>query len=44
MTVAKALADAALTGALANVNINLDGLEDTLFVTEIRGKVKAITG
>ena len=44
LTVAVALANAALTGALANVDINLDGLEDAAFVAEIRAKVKTITG
>src|SRR4051812_20274931 len=42
LTVAKALADAAVTGAIANVEINLEGLEDTGFVNDIRAKVKEI--
>jgi glutamate formiminotransferase/formiminotetrahydrofolate cyclodeaminase len=42
LTVAKALADAAMTGSLANVEINLEGLEDAAFVSEVRAKVKAI--
>ncbi len=44
LTVAKALAEAAITGALANVQINLEGLEDAGFLAEIRAKVKEITG
>jgi formiminotetrahydrofolate cyclodeaminase len=43
LTVSKALADAAVTGALANVEINLEGLEDVAFLAEIRAKVKDIT-
>jgi glutamate formiminotransferase len=44
LTVAKLLAEAALSGALANVNVNIEGLEDTGFVSEVRSKVKEITG
>jgi len=42
LTVAAALAQAAITGALANVEINLDGLEDPAFVAETRRKTAAL--
>src|SRR3954463_11536770 len=42
LTVAAALAQAAITGALANVEINLDGLEDPAFVGEVRRKTAAL--
>ena len=38
LTTAVALARAALTGALANVEINLESLQDEKFVAETRGK------
>ncbi|HXZ81402.1 MAG TPA: glutamate formimidoyltransferase [Terriglobales bacterium] len=43
LTVAKALAEAAVKGALANVEINLGELEDEAFVKEVRNKVAALT-
>src|SRR3954463_9333402 len=43
LTVAKALADAAVTGAIANVEINLEGLEDLAFVNDIRAKLTTIS-
>jgi formiminotetrahydrofolate cyclodeaminase len=39
LTVAKALANAAITGAIANVEINLQDLADATFVDEMRRKV-----
>jgi glutamate formiminotransferase/formiminotetrahydrofolate cyclodeaminase len=36
LTVAKALADAAITGALANVEINLQDMPDEPFVKQVR--------
>jgi glutamate formiminotransferase/formiminotetrahydrofolate cyclodeaminase len=43
LVVAKALADAAIAGALANVEINLQDMADEGFVSEVRAKVKGIT-
>jgi formiminotetrahydrofolate cyclodeaminase len=43
LTVSKALADAAVTGALANVEINLGSISDEAFVGEMRGRVKLIS-
>ena len=42
LTTAVALAQAALTGALANVDINLESLKDERFVAETRGRVAAL--
>src|SRR5208337_1974306 len=42
LAVAKALAQAALTGALANVEINLEDLKDAAFVGEMRKKTAAL--
>jgi formiminotetrahydrofolate cyclodeaminase len=39
LTVAAALADAAIKGALANVEINLSSLKDAGFVSDVRSKV-----
>ncbi len=39
LAVAKALADAAITGALANVEINLQDMADEAFVKQVRSKV-----
>ncbi len=39
LTVAASLARTAVEGALANVEINLEGFDDTAFVTEVRAKV-----
>lgn len=44
LTTAVALAQAALTGALANVEINLDSLKDEVFVAETRKKAAALKG
>ena len=44
LTVSKALADAAITGAGANVEINLEGLEDAAFVAEVKAKLNAVRG
>jgi len=38
-----ALARAAVTGALANVEINLASLKDAAFVAEVRRRVQALT-
>jgi glutamate formiminotransferase/formiminotetrahydrofolate cyclodeaminase len=43
LTVSKALADAAVIGALANVEINLGSISDEAFVGEMRGRVKLIS-
>ena len=43
LTTALALARAAITGALANVEINLGSLKDEAFVTSVRTRAKAIT-
>jgi len=42
LAVAKALAQAALTGALANVEINLEDLKDAAFVGEVRSRIVAL--
>ena len=42
LTVATALSQAALIGALANVEINLDGLEDPAFVADVRRQTAAL--
>jgi glutamate formiminotransferase / formiminotetrahydrofolate cyclodeaminase len=42
LTTAVALAQAALTGALANVEINLESLKDERFVTETRQRASAL--
>jgi formiminotetrahydrofolate cyclodeaminase len=39
LTVAAALASAAIVGALANVEINLSSLKDARFAGEIRSRV-----
>jgi formiminotetrahydrofolate cyclodeaminase len=44
LTTAVALAQAAITGALANVEINLDSLEDQVFVTEVRAQALSLRG
>jgi glutamate formiminotransferase/formiminotetrahydrofolate cyclodeaminase len=43
LTTALALARAAITGALANVEINLTSLKDEAFATSVRAKAEAIT-
>jgi glutamate formiminotransferase/formiminotetrahydrofolate cyclodeaminase len=43
LTTAIALARAAIEGALANVEINLESLKDAAFVAEIRGKVATLS-
>src|SRR3954469_25800625 len=43
LTVSKALADAAITGAIANVEINLQDLADEAFVKQIRTQVAQLT-
>jgi glutamate formiminotransferase len=43
LTTALALARAAITGALANVEINLGSLKDATFVSDIRRRVQALT-
>jgi formiminotetrahydrofolate cyclodeaminase len=43
LTTALALARAAITGALANVEINLASLKDAAFVSDIRKRVQALT-
>jgi len=42
LTTAAALADAAITGALANVDINLESLKDEAFVAQTRRKASAL--
>ena len=44
LTTAQALAKAAITGALANVEINLASLKDAAFVAEVRKKAENIKG
>jgi len=44
LTVGLALARAAVEGALANVNINLESLSDTDFVSEVRKKTAKLQG
>ena len=44
LTTAIALAKAALEGALANVDINLDSLKDEAFVTDTRTRTAALKG
>ena len=43
LTVSKALADAAIAGAVANVEINLQDLPDETFVKQMRAKVEALS-
>jgi glutamate formiminotransferase / formiminotetrahydrofolate cyclodeaminase len=43
LTTAQALAKAAITGALANVEINLASLKDTVFVADVKKRVEAVT-
>ena len=42
LTTAKALAQAAIQGALANVEINLESLKDAAFAAEIKKRVEAV--
>jgi len=42
LTTAKALARAAVEGALANVEINLEWLKDAQFVSQVRGRATAL--
>jgi glutamate formiminotransferase / formiminotetrahydrofolate cyclodeaminase len=42
LTTAQALAQAAITGALANVEINLASMKDQAFAAEVRNKVEVI--
>jgi formiminotetrahydrofolate cyclodeaminase len=44
LTTAEALAGAAVTGALANVEINLASLKDPSFAAGVRERVKIIQG
>jgi formiminotetrahydrofolate cyclodeaminase len=44
LTTAVALARAAIEGALANVEINLESLKDTEFATQVRKQTAAIVG
>ena len=44
LATAVALAKAALAGALANVEINLESLKDAAFVAETRKKAEALQG
>jgi formiminotetrahydrofolate cyclodeaminase len=43
LTTALALAGAAMTGALANVEINLSSLKDQPFAAEVRKRVSAVS-
>ena len=42
LTTAKALAEAAIQGALANVEINLESLKDAVFASEVKKRVEAV--
>ena len=42
LTTASALADAAITGALANVDINIASLKDEAFVVQTRNRVSTL--
>jgi len=42
LTTASALAKAAIEGALANVDINLQSMKDAAFAVEIRNKAAAL--
>jgi glutamate formiminotransferase/formiminotetrahydrofolate cyclodeaminase len=42
LTTAIALARAAIQGALANVEINLESIKDQTFVSEVRNKAAAL--
>ena len=44
LTTAKALAQAAIQGALANVEINLESLKDAAFAAEVRRRVATLKG
>ena len=44
LTVSRALARAAIEGALANVEINLESLQDPAFLSEVRGRAAAARG
>jgi glutamate formiminotransferase len=44
LTTAAALARAAIEGALANVEINLESLKDAKFISEVRQKTAGLTG
>jgi formiminotetrahydrofolate cyclodeaminase len=44
LTTAQALARAAITGALANVEINLGSLKDAAFAAHVRTSVEKIKG
>jgi len=44
LTVGAALAKAAITGALANVEINLESLEDPAFVSDVKRKTASLAG
>jgi len=43
LTVAVALANAAMQGALANVEINLGDIRDEAFLADVRQRMKAVT-
>jgi glutamate formiminotransferase / formiminotetrahydrofolate cyclodeaminase len=43
LTTATALAEAAIAGALANVEINLESMKDEAFVSEMRQRTKSLT-
>ena len=44
LTTAQALARAAITGALANVEINLASLKDQAFAAEVRKRAATVRG
>jgi formiminotetrahydrofolate cyclodeaminase len=44
LTTAKALAQAAIQGALANVEINLESLKDAVFAAEVKKRVEVLKG
>ncbi len=43
LVAAAALAGAAIAGALANVEINLESLKDEGFIAQVRSKARALT-
>ncbi len=43
LTTASALAGAALTGAMANVEINLSSLKDSAFIADVRRRTAALS-
>jgi formiminotetrahydrofolate cyclodeaminase len=44
LTTSRALAEAAVEGALANVEINLDSMKDAIWAAEMRRKAAVLAG